>query len=175
MSEFARENLLRLMASSGLAIQDVSEQTGLDERTIRGVLRGSNKPHPRTLHRLASGLGVSVDEFFLDPSHLLYRRFDRWTNPAVEEAIETHSERFEGWTEFDFDELHSRVGTGGAMTDAGVLQAVDQMNRKRRLREKLDVLLESSQAEVVAEIIDVLYKKIALTDPDSIRSADTTL
>ena len=157
-----------------MSIQDVSGRTGLDERTIRGLVRGTNKPHPRTLHRLAHGLGVSVDEFFLDPAQLLYRRFDRWTNPLVEQAIESHGERFEGWTECDFDELQSRVGTGGALTEEGVMQAVAQMNRKRELREKLDVLLESSQAEVTAEIIDVLYKKIVLFNDVSLPGTGAT-
>ena len=113
MSDHTRENLLRLMAAGGWSVRRVAERTGLDERTIRGILSGGNKPHPQTLHRLAEGLGVKVDEFFVDPAQLLYRRFDRQTNPVVAEVIETHGELFDGWTEADFDELHSRVGTGG--------------------------------------------------------------
>ena len=159
MSDHARENLLRLMAAGGLSVRRVAEQTGLDERTIRGILGGGNKPHAQTLHRLADGLGVKVDEFFVDPAQLLYRRFDRHTNPVVAEVIETHGELFDGWTEADFDELHSRVGTGGALTVEGTLQAVRQMNHKRELHEKLDLLLESSHAEVAAGILDVLYEK----------------
>ncbi len=70
----------------------MAEQTGLDERTIRGILSGGNKPHAQTLHRLAEGLGVKVDEFFVDPAQLLYRRFDRQTNPVVAEVLERHGE-----------------------------------------------------------------------------------
>ena len=77
------------MAAGGLSFGRVAEQTGLDERTIRGILGGGNKPHAQTLHRLAEGLGVKVDEFFVDPAQLLYRRFDRQTNPVVAEVIET--------------------------------------------------------------------------------------
>jgi len=162
MSDHARENLLRLMAAGGWSVRRVADQTGLDERTIRGILSGGNKPHPQTLHRLADGLGVKVDEFFVDPAQLLYRRFDRQTNPVVAEVLETHGKLFEGWTEADFDELHSRVGTGGALTVEGTLKAVGQMNHKRELHEKLDLLLESSQAEVTAGILDLLYEKIAV-------------
>ena len=110
MSDYARENLLRLMAARGLSLSRVSEQTGLHVRTIRGILRGGHTPHARTLHRLAEGLGVSVDEFLVDPAQLLYRRFDRQTNPLVAEVIKDHKELFAGWSEADFDELHSRVG-----------------------------------------------------------------
>ena len=162
MPDHARENLLRLMAAGGLSVRQVAEQTGLDERTIRGILGGGNKPHAQTLHHLAEGLGVKVDEFFVDPAQLLYRRFDRQTNPLVAEVLETHRDLFDGWTEADFDELHSRVGTGGALTAEGALQAVRRMNYKRELHEKLDLLLESSQADVAAGVLNVLYEKIVV-------------
>jgi hypothetical protein len=42
------------------------------------------------------------------------------------------------------------------------------MNRKRDLHGKLDVLLESSQAEVAGDILDVLYEKIALRPKSTI-------
>lgn len=162
MSDHARENLLRLMAAGGLSIRAVARRTGLNERTIRGILRGGNKPHAQTLHRLADGLGVKVDEFFVDPAQLLYRRFDRHTNPVVAEVIETHGPLFDGWTEADFDELHSRMGAGGPLTVDGTLAAVRHMNLKRELHEKLDLLLESSHAEVAAGILDVLYEQVGV-------------
>jgi transcriptional regulator with XRE-family HTH domain len=126
MPDHARENLLRLMAGGGLSIRGVAERTGLDERTIRGILSAGAKPHAQTLHRLAEGLGVKVDEFFVDPAQLLYRRFDRQTNPVVAEVLEGHGELFDGWTEADFDELHSRVGAGGALTVEGTLAQIQE-------------------------------------------------
>jgi transcriptional regulator with XRE-family HTH domain len=162
MSIYARENLLRLMAVRGLTLSRVAEQTGLHVRTVRGVLRGDKKPHAQTLHRLAEGLGVDVEEFFVEPAQLVYRRFDRRTNPLVTGVIEDHKELFHGWTEADFDELHSRVGAGGALTTEGALAAVHQMNRKRELHERLDLLLESSHAEVAAGILNVLYEKVVV-------------
>jgi transcriptional regulator with XRE-family HTH domain len=163
MSIHARENLLRLMAARGLTISGVAAQTGLHVRTVRGILRGDKKPHARTLLRLAEGLGVPVDELFLDAAQLLYRRFDRQTNPVVAEVIEEYKELFHDWTEADFDELHSRVGTGGALTVEGTLEAARQMNRRRQLHDKLDLLLESSQAEVAAGILNVLYEKVVVS------------
>ncbi len=41
------------MAAEGLSVHQVAKRTGLDERTIRGILSGSSKPHAQTLHRLA--------------------------------------------------------------------------------------------------------------------------
>ncbi len=151
------------MAAGGLSAHALAKQTGLDERTIRGILNRGHKPHIRTLRRLADGLGVKVDELFLDPAQLLYRRFDRQTNPIVAEVIETHKKLFAGWTEGDFDELHSRVGEGGALTREGVLAMARQANRKRELHSRLEVLLESSQAEIIEGIVDLLYEKVELT------------
>ena len=162
MPDHTRENLLRLMAAEGLSVRCVAERTGLDERTIRGIINGGNKPHTQTLHRLADGLGVKVDEFFVDPAQLLYRRFDRQTNPVVAEVLETDGILFDGWTEADFEELHSRVGTGGPLTVEGALRAVRLMNQKRELHEKLDLILESSQAEVATGVLNVLYEKVTV-------------
>jgi transcriptional regulator with XRE-family HTH domain len=160
MSAHAHENLARLMAVQGLSIRAAAEQTGLDERTIRGILAGSNKPHARTLHRLAEGLGVKVDEFFVDPSQLVYRRFDRQTNPLVEEVLEARPELFADWSEADFAELLSRVGAGGALTREGAVAAVERMNRKRDLHDKLDLLLESTHAQLAGQILEALYEEV---------------
>ncbi|MHC4406075.1 MAG: helix-turn-helix domain-containing protein [Planctomycetota bacterium] len=155
-----RENLRRLMAKMGLTIEQVAEKSGLDRRTIKGILDGTNTPQLRTIGRLAKGLEVSSDEFFLDPAQLLYRRFDQRTNPLVEEILQSHPEVFADWASSDFDELHSRVGCGGPLTPEGALAAAREMNAKRRLQEKFSVLLESSQAEVIAGIVDLFYRQV---------------
>lgn len=164
MSHHIGENLLRLMAAEGLSLEDLAKRTGLHIRTLRGLLHANRRPHARTLHRLAHGLGVNVDELFVDPSQLIYRRFDRHTNPQVSRVMEDHKELFAGWGESDFDELHSRMGEGGALTREGALAAVRQMNAKRELHEKLDFLLESSHADIAADILDALYKKALVRD-----------
>jgi transcriptional regulator with XRE-family HTH domain len=159
MPDFTRDNLRRLMSQQGLSIEQVAACSGLDHRTIHGILEGTKRPHSRTLHRLAQGLKVAADEFFLDPSQLLYRRFDRDTNPIVAEVVESRPEVFQGWTEADFDELHSRFGAGGCLTAEGALAAAEQMNGNRATHEKLAVLLETSQADVIRGIVELMYEK----------------
>ena len=160
MSDHIAENMLRLMAAEGVSTRQIAERSGIDERTIRAVLGGTSKPHARTLHRLADGLAVSVDEFFLDPSQLLYRRLARRANPMVDEVARTHRKLFIGWAEADFDELHARTGANGTPTVEGTLAAVAEMNRIRKLHDKLDLLLESSQTELIGKVIDVVYKHV---------------
>jgi len=154
-------NLRRLMAQHGLTTAQVAEQCGLDLRTVVGVLKGTKKPQPRTLRKLAAGLGVSADELFLDPSLLLQRNLDRAANPVVDEVLADHPNLVEGWTEADFDELYSRVGAGGGLTRVGAVDAIHLMNRKREALRRVEVLMESGEAELVEGIVEVLYRKVA--------------
>ncbi len=160
MSENAiSENLRRLMVEGNFTIGDVVAATGLDRRTLQGILEGNTRAHARTLHRLAKGLDVAVDEFFVSPSQLLCRRFNRETNPGVEEAVAAEPGLFEGWTELDFDELRSRFGAGGELTLEGAVEAARQMNRNHRLHDMLAFLLETNQSDVIAGILEVMYEK----------------
>ena len=75
------------MARDGLTFDDVVAATELDERTLRGLARGTTNPHARTLHKLAQGLGVSIDELFRPPGRHSPRQFDRATNSLVESCV----------------------------------------------------------------------------------------
>lgn len=152
-------NLRRLMAREGLTFEEVVAVSGLDERTLRAVARGTNNPHARTLHKLARGLGVSIDELFRPAGRFSPRQFDRATNSLVESVAAAHAETFKNWSEADFDELASRFGTGGQLTEAGVLAAAEAMNAKRDLWRQVSVILESSEAELLAEFVELLYQR----------------
>jgi transcriptional regulator with XRE-family HTH domain len=153
-------NLRRLMARFGFTLEQVVEQSGLHQRTIRGILAGTHKPHARTLNRLAAGLGVTADELFQDPSLLAHRLFDRQTNPMVETVVSSQPDLFAGWAERDFDELYSRFGTGGCLTVEGTLEAVRSMNHNREIHRRVALLLESGEAALLSALVDVLYERI---------------
>jgi transcriptional regulator with XRE-family HTH domain len=153
------DNLRRLMAREGLTYEDVVLATGLDERTIRGLLRRSNRPHARTLHKLAAGLGVPVDELFVPPAR---SQFDRDCNPVLESVVQSHPEVFVDWTTEDFDELASRFGTGGQLTESGALTAAEAMNEKRELLDKAAVILETHERELLAELVELLYRRVVV-------------
>jgi transcriptional regulator with XRE-family HTH domain len=153
-------NLRRLMARFGLTVEQLIEQTGLDQRTIKGILAGTHKAHARTLHRLAAGMGVTSDELFQDPSLLAHRLFDRRTNPLVEMVVSGQPELFTGWTERDFDELYSRFASGGGLTEEGALEAVRSMNHNREIHRRVALLLESGEAPLLSAMVDLLYQRI---------------
>jgi transcriptional regulator with XRE-family HTH domain len=153
-------NVRRIMARDGLTFVDVVEATRLDERTIRGLVRGENKPHARTLHKFAQGLGIAVDELFEQPRVSTPQSFDRATNPLVDEVVDAHPDVFQTWSTADFDELSSHFGTGGALTEDGVLATAESINAKRALLRQVAVLLESSEAELLADFVELLYRRV---------------
>jgi transcriptional regulator with XRE-family HTH domain len=155
------ENVRRLMARNGLTIAQLVHRSGLDERTIKSLLAGTNdKPHARTLHHLAKGLAAETDELFDNPVRLALRRFDRQTNPVVDDVIADHPRIFDGWSVDEFDELYSRFGTGGPLTADGALAAATAMNRKRQIHDRVALILETGEAELLAGFVDLLYGRV---------------
>ncbi|MCC7085927.1 MAG: helix-turn-helix transcriptional regulator [Pirellulales bacterium] len=152
-------NLRRLMAREGLTLAALVARSGLNHQTVKGLLSGTKRSHPRTLHRLAGALAVPVEELFQDPALLRHRLFDRQTNPVVEEIVAREPQLFHGWTSAEFDELYSRFGVGGALTSEGAREAAKQMNRRRELLNKAAVLLESNEAELLEGMIEMLFRR----------------
>jgi transcriptional regulator with XRE-family HTH domain len=167
-------NVRRVIAREGLTYSDVVAVTGLDERTIRGLIRGQNNPHARTLHKFAAGLGIDIDELF-QPVAPLRRAFNQATNPLVEEVVVANEVLFDSWNQADFDELHSQFGVGGALNEAGVLAAAEAINAKRALLRQVSVILETHEADLLADFVKLLYRRVTITSPavDSSASAST--
>lgn len=156
-------NLRRHMAREGLTFDDVVAAATLDERTVRGIVRGRTHPHARTLHKLAQGLGIEIDELLRPPGRRAPRAFDRATNSLVESIVTRHAETFAAWSEADFDELYSRFGTGGQLTEPGILTTAEAMNAKRDIGRQVNVILETGEAELLANFVDVLYRRVTAT------------
>jgi len=157
-------NVRRLLARLGMTQAAVVAATGLDERTVRSLVYGRARPHARTLHKFAAGLGVAVDELFQaadDPA----AAFDRTTNPAVASVVEQRPELFAGWSPGEFDELFSRVAVGGELTEEGALAAAEAMNQRRRLMQQVAVLLETDKADMLRQFVALLYREATTLGP----------
>jgi transcriptional regulator with XRE-family HTH domain len=152
-------NARRLIARLGMTQADVVAATGLDERTLRSLIRGETQPHARTLHKFAVGLGVDVNELYYD-ARTAAATFDRTTNPAVAEVVAANPAAFADWTDADFDELYSRVGLGGELTEAGALAAAEAMNQRREVLHQVALLLETAEAEHLREFVAMLHRRV---------------
>ena len=165
-------NVRRLMARDGLKYVDVVEATGLDERTVRGLVRGANNPHARTLHKFAQGLGVPIDELFQPAGTRARQAFDRATNPLVEGVVESNADLFSAWSPADFDELYSQFGHGGPLSEVGVVAAAEAINAKRSLLRKVCVILESSESELLADFVKLLYRRVIVSGSSETNGAE---
>jgi transcriptional regulator with XRE-family HTH domain len=157
-------NLRRIMARDNLSLEEVVAATELDARTLRSLARGNSHPHSRTLHKLASGLGISIDELFQPIAHIAPRRFDRATNSLVDDCVAAHAKLFRNWSQEDFDELYSRFGTGGQLTEEGVLAAAQATNQKRDLWQQMSVILETSEADLLSQFVSMLFNHVTTTN-----------
>lgn len=159
-------NLRRLMARFDMTFADVVEATGLDERTLRSLLRDQTRPHARTIHKLAAGLGISTDELFRAPARAAEQAaFNRATNPTAAATIKKHPEVFAGWTAEQFDELFSHRGVGGELTEEGTLALAQSMNERRELLNQAALLLETDQADLLRGFIEMLYERARVNEP----------
>lgn len=147
------------MARDGLTYDDVVAQTGLDARTLRGILHAAKRPHAKTLRRLAEGMGVPVDDLFVGDESAAIAEFDAATNPAIRGAVESNPDLFGDWTPRDFGELSSRVGVGGPLTPEGVLEEVQLMNANRETLDRARLILESDKAELLRGMINALHER----------------
>ncbi len=159
-------NLRRLMARQGWSLAELSLASGIDERTIRGLLNGGQRPQNRTLQRLAETLHAPTDELFQDPSVLSHRLFDRATNPVVDEVVVAQPALFRGWTERDYDALYSRFGVGGALTREGTVAAAKTINRQRRVLDQVALIMETHEAELLVTIVETLHARICVAVDD---------
>src|SRR5262245_33409200 len=116
------------MARDDLTFDQVVAATELDERTLRSLARATTNPtapatpcpHSRTLHDLPQGIAIEIHDLFRPIGRVAPRQFDRVTNSLVESCVARYAQLFKNWSQSDFDELYSRFGTGGQLTEDGI-------------------------------------------------------
>ena len=153
----------------GLSRGELAARSGISRTTLYQIERGG-VAHPRgtTLKRIADALEIDVlrlaapdAEAANGPEEPRQRAFDRSTNPCVDDVSEACPSLFAGWSPADWDELYSTFGNGGQLTADGVAQSAVQINRKREVAHRLNVLLETHLGDVAAGLIDTLYKLVS--------------
>lgn len=159
-AELVAHNVRRLMARLGMTHAEVIEAAKLDERTLRAVLTGTKRPHARTLHRLATGLGVAPDELFSTARFVSRATFDRSTNLAADEVVAQRPELVADWSDGDFAELFSRFGVGGPLTAEGAIAVAEEMNDKREVMNQVRLILETADRELLREFVAMLYRRV---------------
>jgi transcriptional regulator with XRE-family HTH domain len=167
-----------LREARGWGTGALSRRSGVSRTALHNIETG-HTPNPRaaTLKKLAEAFQISVAQLLAGPtkgeradacggegsgppwnSHESERRmFDRHTNPMVDEVRAMRPRLFTSWSGQDWDELYSEFGVGGALTFEGVVQAAENINRKRETLRQLSVVLDTGLGEVAARLVATLH------------------
>ena len=137
------DNLRRLMAAKNLTLHEVARRSGLDVRTVHGILNNPRaRPHARTLHKLAQGLNVPVEELFQNPAARSAAVLAQQANPPVQQILQNHPELFRDWEQADFHHLLDFSAQRSIQQHAELLRLVESINCLRtRYPEMLNILL----------------------------------
>lgn len=173
--------LRRLRLQRGWNVEELARRAGISRTTMYLLETGKTAmPRAKTLQQIAETLGVDVEELAPgwaaatpggdadggedgddSPRTRTYdRALNKSLNALVDGVFHASPALFADWSQSDWDELYSTYGVGGALTEAGVLQAAEQINRKRTLCHQLQVVLETEHAETAAGIIEALYQLV---------------
>ena len=163
-----RVNLVQLMQRRGISSRELVRRTGIERHVVaRWIRLGAEKPQADHLAQIAHVLDMADPRALFDPDLLHsasnvgvsgHHLFNRQTNPAVEQVAAEQPDLFRPFTNNDWNELFSMHGTGGPLTEEGVVQAAERINAKRALRRKFEALLETEHFDTLAALIDVMYR-----------------
>lgn len=165
----------------GMELQELARLAGISRTTLYHLERGhTGRLRATTLRKIADALDLTVEEL-LSPAPSrpapigprdasAARRFDRATNPLVSEVMQDQPQLFTGWSPDDMDELCSTFGTGGPLTEQGVITAAEAINRKRDAIHKLHIVLETHLRDHALHMIEMLYDLVEA--PPSDRQSD---
>ena len=145
--------------------QKLSERTDIPRSVINRWLRqGANRIKADYLTRLAAALNLA-DPYAMfetcsssDRDARFLFHIDLQTNPAIEQVARVHPDVFIKFTPDDWRELYSLHGTGGPLTEEGVLASARRLDAKRELRAKFEAILETEHFDTLSRLIDVLHR-----------------
>src|SRR5262249_22672056 len=151
--------IARLVEEKGWNQEDFANIAGLNRQTVRQILQptGDRRLRNATVARCAKALGLSVHELRTVPVERLLRRiqqpvvavngddrlrrlFEQATDAELRSWLEHNPERGRQLTPDDVRDLLDAQGEGGALRMLGVEHVVSQLERRRQLLDRVQVI-----------------------------------
>lgn len=170
------EKIARLIEERGWNQEDFARHAGLNRQTVQKILQGRTRRRPRnaTVSVCAQALGLTVHELRTQPLDDLLRRmhaprpedpsrhrlYEEATQPQLRVWIERNPGRADRLADGEIDELLSLQGTGGPLTYLGVENAVDRLERKRRLVQQVHTVAGTEYLDLLEKLVGLLYEKV---------------
>lgn len=98
--------------------------------------------------------------------------FDWSTNSVLRELLAESPDQYPDVTPDEWQELASQFGVGGALTRAGLDQAIEQLRADRETVTQLRILLQTHLRDSTRQLIDALYRSLLVT-PETVSSGRT--
>src|SRR5262245_16160164 len=171
--------IARLVQERGWNQEEFARKAGLNRLTVRQILQSRERRlRNATVSACARALGLSVNELRIQPlEQLLFRMrrlagstsngsdslrqlYERATQPELIAWIDRNPDEAGRLTPEELDELLSLQGTGGPLTGFGLQHFLQLQQRRRQLRQKMEVVAGTEYLDVLEKIVDLLYEKI---------------
>jgi transcriptional regulator with XRE-family HTH domain len=172
----------RLVRERGWNQEDFARSTRLNRQTIRQIMNpdartvGDRRLRNATVGACAQALGLTVTELETLPLERLLSRmhadaktdgdtklrrlYEQATQPELLAWMERNSERAKQLSAEEIDELLSLQGTGGPLTTLGVEHYVGQIERKRKLHQKVSAIAGTEYLDLLEQLVDLMYDKV---------------
>jgi hypothetical protein len=172
----------RLVRERGWNQEDFAKFTRLNRQTVRQIMVpearavGNHRLRNATIGACARALGLTVTELEMlplerllsrvhadaktDGDHKLRRLYEQATQPELLAWMERNPDRTKQLGAEEIDELLSLQGTGGPLTTLGVEHFVGQIERKRKLHQKVSAIAGTEYVDLLEQMVDLMYDKV---------------
>jgi hypothetical protein len=170
--------IARLVQERGWNQEDFSRIANINRHTVRQILQHTQQRKLRnaTVLACARALGLTVSELRTLPLERLLPRmhgappaddddkfkrlFDLGTQPELLAWLDRNAERARRLTISDIDELLALQGPNGPLAKFGVEYFVDLIERRRSLREKVEIVAGTEYLPFLEQFVGLLYEKV---------------
>lgn len=179
--------IARLVEERGWNQEDFARLADLNRLTVRSIfLNTPRRLHNATVAACARALGLTVHELRDVPLETLLTRtgttrpaapepaptrvleqvgdlkrdYELATQPELKAWAEKNPDRAAQLDKNEWDELLSLQGTGGPLSADGVEHYVEQIERRRRLVEKVATIAGTDYVDLLEQLVEVLYTRI---------------
>ena len=175
MNDTLCEKIARLVQERGWNLEEFARHAELNRLTVRSIIHGGQRRlHNATVAACARALGLGVDDLRrlplerlllrmhgpAPPRESMRRLYEAASQPELAAWMERHPERAARLAPDEIDELLSLQGTGGPLTPIGVAQAVERVERKRRLLDQAAIVASTEYIDVLEAMVALMYEKV---------------
>ncbi|HLW68458.1 MAG TPA: helix-turn-helix transcriptional regulator [Gemmataceae bacterium] len=170
--------IARLVQERGWNQEDFSRIANINRHTVRQILQQTQQRKLRnaTVLACARALGLTVSELRSLPLERLLPRmhgappaedddkfkrlYDLGTQPELLAWLERNAERARQLSISEIDELLSLQGPNGPLAKFGVEHFVDLIERRRTLRQKVEIVAGTEYLPFLEQFVSLLYEKV---------------